>query len=84
MCSLTHAHLIQSVEVFGRDDVVRVEVEDVEEEVSELVLLEVGEEGAAGLDGAQLGHVVRKTTVHPSGCNEEKKHVSVGKVETRW
>ena len=47
-----------------------------EEEVSELVLLEVGQEVAAGLDGAELGHVVRKTAVHPSGCNEEK-HVSM-------
>ena len=44
-----------------------------EEEVSELVLLEVGEEVAAGLDGAELGHVVRETAVNPGGCKEDKE-----------
>ncbi len=59
------AYLVQLLEVLRRDDVVRVQVEHVEEEVAELVLLEVGEEVAAGLDLSNLGHVVGEAAVHP-------------------
>ena len=66
------SHLVEPVEVLCGDDVVRVEVEDVEEEVPELVLLEVGEEVAARLHRAQLRHVVGETAVHPRRCKERE------------
>ena len=61
------SHLVEFFKVLRRDDVVRVEVQHVEEEVAELVLLEVGQEVPAGLDLAELGHVVRETAVDPGG-----------------
>ena len=71
------SHLVEPVEVLCGDDIVRVEVEDVEEEVPELVLLEVGEEVAARLHRAQLRHVVGEAAVHPRRCKEKQ-------IVTRW
>lgn len=60
-------HLVELLEILRRDDVIRVEIEDVEEEVAKFVLLEISQQISARLNLFQLGDVIRKSTVHPSG-----------------
>ena len=59
------AYLVQLFEVFGRDDAVRVQIEDVKEEVPELVLLEIRDQVSSGLNGRQFRDVIAEAAVDP-------------------
>ena len=58
-------YFVQFFEIFGRDDAVGVEVEDVKEEVTELVLLEIRDLVSSRLNSVQLSHVVAEAAVDP-------------------
>ena len=66
------SYLVEFFEIFRRDHIIRIEIQNMKKEISKLVLLEVCKEIASGLYRLDVCNVIAKSPMNPRSWKKGK------------